>query len=241
MNKRGFTLAEVLITLGIIGVVAAMTLPTLIQNHKKQVYAVGAKKGYNIIYNMINKMQADEEASSYATTSLFSNGVCSVVGTWDESGNFTNQNGCEEQYGNPSVIEQIIPKYLKVVKICKGNDCNIKYNKITYIEDKKLKNEDNEKSILAAGPYSEWSTIHGFYTPDGMIIYVYPNENELSFAFDINGEKGPNIKGRDLFYTQFCLNGRIKPTYFVAECYDANNSNSWPLAYLMSNGWKMDY
>ena len=31
----GFTLAEVLITLGIIGVVAAMTLPTLIQNYKK--------------------------------------------------------------------------------------------------------------------------------------------------------------------------------------------------------------
>ncbi len=30
MNKQGFTLAEVLITLGIIGIVAAMTLPTLI-------------------------------------------------------------------------------------------------------------------------------------------------------------------------------------------------------------------
>ena len=29
MNKRGFTLAEVLITLGIIGVVAAMSIPTL--------------------------------------------------------------------------------------------------------------------------------------------------------------------------------------------------------------------
>lgn len=32
--KNGFTLAEVLITLGIIGVVAAMTLPVLIQKHK---------------------------------------------------------------------------------------------------------------------------------------------------------------------------------------------------------------
>ena len=30
MNKKAFTLAEVLITLGIIGVVAALTLPTLI-------------------------------------------------------------------------------------------------------------------------------------------------------------------------------------------------------------------
>lgn len=31
--KFGFTLAEVLITLGIIGIVAAMTIPTLLQNN----------------------------------------------------------------------------------------------------------------------------------------------------------------------------------------------------------------
>ena len=35
-NKKGFTLAEVLITLGIIGVVAAMTLPTLIAKHQEK-------------------------------------------------------------------------------------------------------------------------------------------------------------------------------------------------------------
>lgn len=35
--KNGFTLAEVLITLGIIGVVAALTMPSLIQNHRKHV------------------------------------------------------------------------------------------------------------------------------------------------------------------------------------------------------------
>lgn len=36
LNKKGFTLAEVLITLGIIGVVAAMTIPTLIQAYKEK-------------------------------------------------------------------------------------------------------------------------------------------------------------------------------------------------------------
>ena len=35
--KKAFTLAEVLITLGIIGVVAAITLPTLIANYQKKV------------------------------------------------------------------------------------------------------------------------------------------------------------------------------------------------------------
>lgn len=37
MKLRGFTLAEVLITLGIIGVIAAMTLPTLIKIYQIRV------------------------------------------------------------------------------------------------------------------------------------------------------------------------------------------------------------
>lgn len=36
MKKLAFTLAEVLITLGIIGVVAAMTIPTLVTNADKK-------------------------------------------------------------------------------------------------------------------------------------------------------------------------------------------------------------
>ena len=53
---KAFTLAEVLITLGIIGVVAALTLPTLIQNHQKQVYVTQLKKAYSTINNAYNKM-----------------------------------------------------------------------------------------------------------------------------------------------------------------------------------------
>ncbi|MCI1273389.1 MAG: type II secretion system GspH family protein [Clostridiaceae bacterium] len=44
--KKAFTLAEVLITLGIIGVVAALTLPTLITNYKKRQTVVQLKKAY---------------------------------------------------------------------------------------------------------------------------------------------------------------------------------------------------
>ena len=39
MNKKAFTLAEVLITLGVIGIVAALTLPTLMQNLNKKIRA----------------------------------------------------------------------------------------------------------------------------------------------------------------------------------------------------------
>ncbi len=37
MKFFGFTLAEILITLGIIGIVAAMTIPALITKHKRHV------------------------------------------------------------------------------------------------------------------------------------------------------------------------------------------------------------
>lgn len=49
LNKYGFTLAEVLITLGIIGVVAAMTLPALNAHYKKQVTVTRMQKFYTIM------------------------------------------------------------------------------------------------------------------------------------------------------------------------------------------------
>jgi prepilin-type N-terminal cleavage/methylation domain-containing protein len=59
-KKVGFTLAEVLITLGIIGVVAAITLPTLVQNYKKQVYVNQLKKTVSTLEQGFKKVLADE-------------------------------------------------------------------------------------------------------------------------------------------------------------------------------------
>lgn len=49
MKKNGFTLAEVLITLAIIGVVATMTLPALMTNTQEQQARTGLKKGINTL------------------------------------------------------------------------------------------------------------------------------------------------------------------------------------------------
>ena len=46
-------MAEVLITLGIIGIVAAMTMPTLIQKHKEQETVAKVKKFYSVISQAI--------------------------------------------------------------------------------------------------------------------------------------------------------------------------------------------
>ena len=43
-NKFAFTLAEVLVTLGIIGVVAAITMPTLVANNREKQLITALKK-----------------------------------------------------------------------------------------------------------------------------------------------------------------------------------------------------
>ena len=73
--KPAFTLAEVLITLGVIGIVAAMTLPTLIANYQKELIATRLKhfssllqqaatqRNKDIIEGDFIEMKADEVAA----------------------------------------------------------------------------------------------------------------------------------------------------------------------------------
>lgn len=72
MKFRAFTLAEVLITLGIIGVVAALTLPNLISAHQKKAAVTGLIEAQSIL-NQAVKMYAqdtDEEGSNDFDTGL---------------------------------------------------------------------------------------------------------------------------------------------------------------------------
>lgn len=55
---QAFTLAEALITLAIIGIVAAMTLPALVSNYQKKVTAERVKKTYSEMLNVIKLSEA---------------------------------------------------------------------------------------------------------------------------------------------------------------------------------------
>lgn len=58
-NLAAFTLAEVLITLGIIGVVAAITMPTLINNYQKKAAITAAKKAYSTLSQAYTQLVND--------------------------------------------------------------------------------------------------------------------------------------------------------------------------------------
>ena len=94
-----FTLAEVLITLGIIGVVAAMTLPSLVQNYRKSVVENKLKSEYSLISNAIRMSEAK-------------NGSSEDWATCDEDNSFE----CTKSF-----FDTYLAPELKTVKIC-GND-----------------------------------------------------------------------------------------------------------------------
>ena len=60
--KKGFTLSEVLITLGVIGVVAAITMPMLIKSYQKHVTVNRLKKAYSELYQAVNMSVNDNDA-----------------------------------------------------------------------------------------------------------------------------------------------------------------------------------
>lgn len=65
MYKKGFTLSEVLIALGVIGVVAAMTLPTVIVNYQKQQTVIKLKKVYSTVAQAIRSSEIDNDNLEY--------------------------------------------------------------------------------------------------------------------------------------------------------------------------------
>lgn len=56
---RAFTLAEVLITLGIIGVVASLTIPVLMDKFEKQATIEGYKKAYSTLQNAVRMSETE--------------------------------------------------------------------------------------------------------------------------------------------------------------------------------------
>ena len=63
LKNRAFTLAEVLITLGIIGVVAAMTIPSLMENVRNRDLQAQLKKTYSE-WNQISMQFMDDHEQS---------------------------------------------------------------------------------------------------------------------------------------------------------------------------------
>ena len=70
-NKKGFTLAEVLITLGIIGVVAVMTMPILVQNVQSRIKEKRIENIHQKLSKATDKMAVQSGLTGYGSTMAF--------------------------------------------------------------------------------------------------------------------------------------------------------------------------
>ena len=150
-----FTLAEVLITLGIIGVVAAMTMPSLMQNYKRQQATARIKK----FVSVINQALISAENDLGPREDWVIEGDASTEGNSDYAYNFLN----------------------------------------TYIKPY-IKSDDIEKRRLFGMNMATLRFVDG----SQMSVKVGAC---YDIFYDINGEKGPNEKGRDIFVFILCKNG----------------------------------
>lgn len=186
VNFRAFTLAEVLITLGIIGIVAAMTLPALISNYNKKITAERLKIAQSVISQMLNFAIAEHGDSQY----------------WD----FTAVSGTQfNSETSKNMIINLTEKYF----IPYLNDLDSSgYKSLKEAGYPVYHNADGTVNQHNLNGLNKYHYVLEF--ANGMTIFVYTNSTNVPVAqftnillyVDVNGKKGPNVFGKDTFYAQ---------------------------------------
>ncbi len=217
VRKIAFTLAEVLVTLGIIGVVSAMTVPSLMQNHQRKTYVTQLHKVYNLFSQASVQYMNDNNALNMKEAGI------------------TSQTAADE----------FIKKYFKIALSC-GTDAEKCFAAGEY---KKMNGVSAEVAAIAGMTY--------YILADGSAIGVVYQSSGMQIQIDINGKKGPNIVGRDVFAFRIYNSGVIdeggtdaepplsaeqRENIYNTYC-SGNSQDTWWGCFgkIVNDGWEMTY
>ena len=222
-----FTLVEILITLGIIGVVAAMTLPTLIKNYQQKVMVEKLNSTYSTLYQSIKMSEID-------------NGP---LETWE----LPEENAEYEVY--KEFAKQYFTPYLKNIKECQTfTQCL--GEKRYYIDG--VEHQETERYAM-------------ILNNSAVVSFWGRSRSKTAIYIDINGAKGPNTFGKDIFafilsnipitsgnyhgrsdkpglyfYGQGFTNNYLKSRYHACSKTEGTGSRGlFCGALIMQNGWKI--
>ena len=194
-RRVGFTLAEVLITLGIIGIVSAMTIPTLLNNYRQKVLDKQFVQTYSLLSQnlLLTQSQYDYIPKCY----------------YGGNGIQTNASNCPEFFNK-------FFNNLKVIKKCKNkafeSGCIPEYEGIDTVAEK-----NNPNAVVPDGydSYGEYASrgcecykknhilnnLPAYNLNNGSIVFLFSDGYYYApiFTFDVNGHQGPNKWGHDLF------------------------------------------
>lgn len=168
--KKAFTLAEVLITLGITEVVAALLMPSLISSYQKKLTVNRLKATYSQFAQAIARSEVD-------------NGNMSE---WDLE-------DLRNNYGNSSAIKVYVQKYIEPY-------LNIIYDSGGFIQNESyqvyIRTLNGKTSVSSARHYCN-TLNNGVYICYNANFGV---SSEIVAHIDINGKKLPNTYGIDIFH-----------------------------------------
>lgn len=237
MRNKGFTLAEVLITLGIIGVVAAMTIPILVRTQQKAQYVASLKKAYLQFNLALFNLSSDAGCvNDLKCTGFFDTGTT-----------------------NKTVGDEIV-QYFKVIKNCSttGNAGCFSHEASTAYDGSAARvNHDNSSYRFITADNMTFA-IFNYGTNCSDRNWSSHKTNNLTqvcgyIVVDVNGpNQGPNNYGRDIFDI-YITNGKgallypfggIDDAYeghWLSHCKPSDPRGYWCAARIMESGWEMDY
>ena len=231
-KKVAFTLAEILITLGIIGIVAAMTIPTLISNYNKKQTVTRLKQTYSILSQALSMAQAEHGDPT----------------TWDLSG-IRGADSLDPDFPKEELITAFSQKYLipyvKVTRNFGYNDSRlIGYGERTAPTTGLKYVNSGYMFLLSNNVYVNVSFSGRCIEYDGDTC-IKRSVNNIVFLTDMNGFSQPNTVGKDLFYMQFdvetkkfSMMGNARNKAIALQ--NCKNDAQFCGFYIFLNDWQID-
>lgn len=200
---KGFTLAETLITLGIIGIVAALTIPGLMNKYQTIVLKNQFKKTVALVNQIIRRTKADSDIDTFAEYCTAYNGI-----------EYTNTETCVKNLLANHTMKGFKERYKD----------KLFYNVDRLNETFKTYNNKSEASYYDFGNHGFQRALYSTIAmADGQYINYWIENYELYIPVDINGSAKPNRLGHDIFI--FSVNKKDDSLTGIISDYAGNNDD----------------